>query len=48
MPEKFTRSHNHERVQADERMRRAQQEELEALLVVRQFNAAMSAGVSQN
>jgi hypothetical protein len=44
MPEKFTRSHSHERVQAVERMQRAAQDEREALAVVRRFNATASAG----
>ena len=44
MPEKYTRGHNHERVQAVERMRRAAQDEREALAVVRRFNATASAG----
>jgi len=44
MPEKFTRDHRHERVQAVERMRLRQQEHDEALAVVRQFNAVASSG----
>jgi hypothetical protein len=43
MPEKYRRPHHHERVQAVERMRRASQEEREALATVRRFNAVMSA-----
>jgi len=44
MPEKYTRPHSHERVQAVERMRREQQAEREALEVVRRFNAMVSTG----
>src|SRR5262245_44087421 len=44
MPEKYTRSHSHERVQAVERMRRAARDEREAVAVVRRFNAMASAG----
>ena len=44
MPEKYTRPHSHERVQAVERMRRERQDEREALAVVRRFNATTSAG----
>ena len=40
MPEKYTRSHSHERVQAVERMKRDWQAQREALAVVRRFNAA--------
>ena len=43
MPEKYRRPHSHERVQTVEDMRRAWAAEREALLVVRQFNAARSA-----
>ena len=44
MPEKYTRGHSHERVQAVERMRRAARDEREALAVVRRFNAVASTG----
>jgi hypothetical protein len=44
MPEKYTRPHSHERVQAVERMRREQQAHDEALDAVRRFNAMVSAG----
>jgi len=44
MPEKYRREYSHERVQAVERIRRAARDEREALAVVRQFNAASSAG----
>ena len=40
MPEKYTRSHSHERVQAVERMKRDWQAQRDALAVVRRFNAA--------
>jgi hypothetical protein len=42
MPEKYTRSHNHERVQAVERMRRQWEAERGALATVRRFNAILS------
>ena len=44
MPEKYSRPHHHERVQTVERMKRSWAAEREALVVVRQFNAARSAG----
>ena len=44
MPEKYTRPHSHERVQAIERMRRQQREREEALDAVRRFNAVGSTG----
>ena len=44
MPEKYTRPHSHERVQAVERMRRRQQEQDEALDAVHRFNAVASTG----
>jgi len=44
MPEKYTRPHSHERVQAVERMRRRQQAHNEALDAVRRFNATASTG----
>lgn len=44
MPEKYTRPHSHERVQAVERMRRERQAESEALDAVRRFNAVASTG----
>ena len=40
MPEKYTRSHSHERVQAVERMKRDWQAQRQALATVRRFNAA--------
>ena len=40
MPEKYTRSHSHERVQAVERMQRDWQAQRQALATVRRFNAA--------
>jgi hypothetical protein len=43
MPEKYQRPHWHERVQAIERMKRAQEDERDALAVVRRFNAKLSA-----
>jgi hypothetical protein len=43
MPEKYRRPHTHERVQAVEKMRRAWQDEREALATVRRFNAILSA-----
>jgi hypothetical protein len=43
MPEKYVRPDWHERVQAVERMKAAQQAEREALATVRWFNAAISA-----
>ena len=42
MPEKYTRSHTHERVQAVERMRRQWEAERGALATVRRFNAILS------
>jgi len=44
MPEKFTRSHSQERVQAIERMKRAWRDERDALAIVRLFNAKLSIG----
>jgi len=44
VPEKYTRPHTHERVQAVERMRREQQAQRQALDVVRGFNAVTSTG----
>ena len=44
MPEKYRRPHNHERVQAVERMKRAWRDERDALATVRHFNAKLSAG----
>ena len=46
MPEKYRRPHTHERVQTVERMKRAWAAEREAVLVVRQFNAVLSANSS--
>jgi hypothetical protein len=43
MPEKFRRSHHHERVQAVEKMQRAWASERDALATVRRFNAKLSA-----
>jgi hypothetical protein len=43
MPEKYRCPHHHERVQTIERLKRAWQAERETLLVVRQFNAVLSA-----
>ena len=43
MPEKYTRPHAHERVQAVERMKRDWQMQRAALAVVRRFNAANGA-----
>ena len=43
MPEKYTRSHSHERVQAVERMRLAWEAERGARATVRRFNAILSA-----
>jgi hypothetical protein len=43
MPEKLTRSHQHERVHAVERMRRAWEAKRTALATVRRFNAILSA-----
>src|SRR5207344_203412 len=40
MPEKYTRSRSHERVQAVERMKRDWQAQRQALATVRRFNAA--------
>ena len=40
MPDKYSRPHSHERVQAVERMKRDWQAQREALAVVRRFNAA--------
>ena len=40
MPEKYTRSHSHERVQAVERMKRDWEAQRQALATVRKFNAA--------
>ena len=42
MPEKYTRPHTHERVQAVERMKRAWAAERDALATVRHFNARLS------
>jgi hypothetical protein len=42
VPDKYRRPHSHERVQAVERMRRAAQDEREALDAVRRFNATAS------
>jgi len=44
MPEKYRRPHQHERVQAAERMRRAWEAEKDALATVRAFNARVSTG----
>ena len=46
MPEKYTRSHSHERVQAVERMKLAWAAERDALLIVRNFNARLSTSKS--
>lgn len=46
MPEQYRRPHQHERVQAVERMKRAWAEEQDALLIIRAYNARLSAKVS--
>src|SRR5262249_19797147 len=46
MPEKYTRPHSHERVQAVERMRRKAQDERDATDAVRRFNAMAPVGRS--
>ena len=43
MPEKYTRSRSHERVQAVERMKREWEAQRDALAIVRRFNARLSA-----
>lgn len=44
MPEQYRRPHPHERVQTVERMKLAAEVEADALVVVREFNARLSAG----
>jgi hypothetical protein len=43
MPEKYRRPHNHERVQAVERMKRDWAAQRQSLATVRRFNASLSA-----